>query len=71
MQQRHHFPSNTCTRQVMRDAYVDTLDVYSQLFGQEASSVTWPRAGSTCGDSYSGLVTQEQATAISAQRLAA
>lgn len=71
MQQRHHFPSNTCTRQVMRDAYVDTLDVYGKLFGADAPVDSWPRAGSTCGDSYSGLVTQEQATVIAAQRLAA
>ncbi|MBL7682040.1 MAG: hypothetical protein JNK00_01675 [Flavipsychrobacter sp.] len=65
--QRHHFPSNTCTRKVMRDAYTETIDLYEKIFGDKPNSRIWPKAGDTCGDSYSGLVDQETAHMLSQQ----
>jgi hypothetical protein len=67
--QRHHFPSNTCTRQVMRNAYVDTTEIYKRIFGEMPNADVWPQAGGTCGDSYSGLVDENTATALSESRL--
>ncbi len=68
MTTRHHFPSNNCTRQAMRDAYVETSAVYQQLFGELPDTRFWPDAGSTCGSSYSGLVSQEMAVAMQESR---
>lgn len=58
MKYRDHYPANDQTRPAMKDAYVDTRELYVKIFGEPDEKI-WPlnlNKQNTCGDSYSGFI---------------
>jgi hypothetical protein len=64
---RHHYPANDETRPGMLQAYINTRRLYVQVFGEPKDYVrsgampvkVWTDAGTTSGDSYSGIMQPE------------
>ncbi len=54
-----HVPANESTRPDMLLAYKETRKFYEQIF-RDLDPLFWPEAGSTCGDSYSGVSIAEE-----------
>lgn len=60
---RNHYPANDQTRPGMLQSYIDTLELYKEVFGEptvynpsNGSPITIWNKSDTCGDSYSGIV---------------
>jgi hypothetical protein len=61
---RHHYPANDATRPGMLQAYVQTRQLYEEVFGSPkmferdgaAPVLVWTLTSRTSGDSYSGVI---------------
>jgi len=61
---RHHYPANDATRPGMLQAYLQTREIYVDVFGEPvefqregaAPVLVWTRTSRTSGDSFSGVI---------------
>ncbi len=75
---RHHYPANDATRPGMLQAYIQTRQIYEDVFGSPrtfdrdgASPVpVWTPTSRTSGDSYSGVIDPSTYEADDAARAA-